>query len=145
LATKTTADALVLRALCRWVDFHESGNAALGDPIEADLTSALAQARVDGEGNAVLARIYSHRAALRRALGAQNWPATLADLNSAVDADTSQPLYVLDRAVAWMRRGDSAAAVRDFDLYLQRDTLMGARGDLARQLRDEVRPRTATP
>ena len=137
LSTSATADALVVRALCRWLVFDDTGE--LGEAAEQDLTDALAVARADGAEAAALARIYSHRAALRRARGA-GWPATLADLDAAVEADTAQPLYVLDRAVARLQRGDSAAAVRDLDRYLQLDTLASARGDFARQLRDEARP-----
>ena len=145
LVGNETAEGFVARALCRWVEFHATGDAELGEAVEADLTSALAQARVEGADDATLARIYSHRAALRRALGPASWPATLADLNAAIQADTSRPLYVLDRAVARMRRGDSAAAVQDLDRYLQLDTTGGAQGELARQLREDVRPRIGRP
>jgi len=145
LAAAETADALVTRALCHWVEFHTMGSAEAGEAAEADLTSALAQARVDGAEDAVLARIYSHRAALRRALGNENWPSALADLNAAIDADTSQSIYVLDRAVARMRHGDSSAAVLDLNRYLQLDTTNTARGDLARQLREEMQARAPRP
>ncbi|GAB5535617.1 MAG: hypothetical protein Rubg2KO_18660 [Rubricoccaceae bacterium] len=141
LAFEETSGALVVRALCRWVEFHSTGDAEAGAVAEADLTHALERARTDGAESDALARIHSHRAALRRALGDENWPSTLADLNAAIDADTSQPLYVLDRAVARMRRGDSSAAVLDLDRYLQLDTVNTARGDLARQLREEMQPR----
>ena len=142
LNASATADALVVRALCRWLVFDDTGE--MGADAEGDLTEALAVARADGADAPTLARIYSHRAALRRALGAE-WPATLADLDAAVEADTAQPIYVLDRAVARLQRGDSATAVRDLDRYLQLDTLDTARGDFARQLRDEAQPRTARP
>lgn len=145
LTEAQSSDALVARALCRWVDFHATGNAETGEAVEEDLTRALAQARVDGADEATLARIYSHRAALRRALDPAVWPATLADLNAAVEADTSRHLYVLDRAVARLRRGDSAAAARDLDWYLQLDTLVGPQGDLARELRDSVRAGAGRP
>ena len=142
LSASQTSDALVVRALCRWLVFDETGEG--GEDAESDLTEALAVARADGADAPTLARIYSHRAALRRALGA-GWPATLADLDAAVAADTAQSLYVLDRAVARLQRGDSATAVRDLDRYLQLDTLDGARGDFARQLREEAQPRAARP
>lgn len=145
VAATPTAEALVARALCRWVEFHSTGRTEVGEAVEADLTSALAQARVADADEATLARIYSHRAALRRSLGPGKWPATLADLNAAIEADTSRALYVFDRAVARIRHGDSAGAVRDLERYLRLDTLSGARGDLARQLRDDIRPRVATP
>ncbi|MEO0557474.1 MAG: tetratricopeptide repeat protein, partial [Bacteroidota bacterium] len=144
LSDAETADALVVRALCRWVEFHATGDAAVGELVETDLTNALAQARAERAESFVLARIYSHRAALRRALGEDHWPSTLEDLNAAIDADTSQSLYVLDRAVARMRHGDTAAAVRDLDRFLQLDTVNVARGDLARQLREEMRPSSET-
>ena len=138
------ADAHVAQAFCHWIRFDETGDDADGEAAQAALTKALAEARADGAGPAALARIYSHRAALRRARGGP-WPVTLADLDAAVEGDTLQPLYVLDRAVARARQGDSAAAVRDFDRYLALDTLDAARADFARRFRDEVQPRRAAP
>lgn len=145
LAAEETPDALVVRSLCRWVEFHSTRDADLGEAIEADLSRALDVARADGADDAVLARIYSHRAALRRARGTANWPGTLADLNAAIAADTTQPLYLLDRAVARLRHGDSLAAVNDLDRFLQLDTVNTARADFARELREEVQPRRARP
>lgn len=133
------ADVLATRGLCRAVRFA-------ADSVQADARAAFADlsAAVDGITAAPdafatpLGQLYNQRAFVVRAMRPDDWPAAIADLSRAVEADPQNSAFVLDRGVAYALSGDTARARADL-----RQVERLAPGDAARPLRDLLGTRRA--
>ena len=112
-------DALTTRGLCYWT------RSATGDDPDADaarayddLTAAIEAARAGAAHATPLDRIYSHRAFAAQARDGAGWGGTLADLDEAVRLAPRDPTHTLDRGVARLAAGDTAAARLDLARFL---------------------------
>ena len=125
-----SVDGLTTRGLCYWTR-SATGDAPDADAALAydDLTAAIDAARAGAEHATPLDRIYSHRAFVAQARGGAGWDATLADLDEAVRLAPRDPTHTLDRGVARLAAGDSAAARLD----LRRFLVLADSADVARR------------
>ena len=114
-----SVDALTTRGLCYW-----TRSATGGDPdadaalAYDDLTAAIDAAHAGAEHATPLDRIYSHRAFVARATAGAGWDGTLEDLDEAVRLAPRDPMHTLDRGVARLAAGDTAAARLDLERFL---------------------------
>lgn len=126
-----SVDALATRGLCYWTraslsdaDPERDVDHALGD-----LTAAIGAAEGGAEHATPLDRLYSHRAFVARARDGAGWRETLDDLDAAVRLAPRDPTHALDRGVARLAAGDTAAARRDLARFL----VLADSGDVAKR------------
>ena len=137
------ADVLATRGLCRAVRFA-------ADSVQADARAAFADlsAAIDGVTAAPdafatpLGQLYNQRAFVVRAMRPDDWPAAIADLGRAVEADPRNAVFVLDRGVARALSGDTTAARTDLRLF---ERLAPGDTARARALRDLLASPRGTP
>ena len=129
------ADVLAMRGLCRSVRFA-------ADSVQADARAALddlsaALALLDARPGAFQVapdRLYHQRAFATQALRPDDAAAPLADLDRAVAAAPSNPVYVLDRGVARAMAGDTTGARADLRQFVALAPQDSARADALRGL-----------
>ena len=113
-----SVDALATRGLCYWTRSATTGGDPDAEAAHADLTAAIDAARDGAEHATPLDRLYAHRAFAARARDGAGWDETLADLDEAVRLAPRDPAHTLDRGVARLAAGDTAAGRRDLARFL---------------------------
>ena len=135
-----SVDALTTRGLCYWT------RSATADDPDADaalayddLSAAIDAAEAGADHATPLDRIYAHRAFVARATGGAGWDRTLGDLDAAVRLAPRDPMHTLDRGVARLAAGDTAAARLDLERFLVlADSSDTARRDLVEAMIEET-------
>ena len=114
-----SVDALTTRGLCYWTR-SATGDASDADAALAydDLSAAIDVAEAGADHATPLDRIYAHRAFVARAADGAGWDRTLGDLDEAVRLAPRDPTHTLDRGVARLAAGDTAAARLDLERFL---------------------------
>lgn len=137
--TDGAPDPLVLRGLCYWTRWDQSGDASDAEQAYSDLSSAIT-AIEDGASAAMpLDRVYSHRAFVAQALDG-GWERTVEDLGRATELAPDNATHAIDYGVARALVQDTAGARREFRRFLSLtdDSTDAERRDLAESLLDDL-------
>ena len=129
------ADPLVLRGLCHWTRWDQTGDESDAERAYRDLSDAIAILEDGGEADAPLDRVYSYRAFVANALDGE-WERTVEDLGRAVELAPDNATHVMDYGVARSYAGDTVGARRELErfLALTSDSADAQRRDLAESL-----------
>jgi tetratricopeptide (TPR) repeat protein len=112
-------DALATRGLCRAVRFAADSVQADARAAFADLTAAIDTISAAPDAfETPLGTLYNQRAFVVQSMRPGDWPATLADLGRAVEAEPRNSAYVFDRGLAFAMAGDTARARADLRRFL---------------------------
>ncbi|MGB3543037.1 hypothetical protein [Rubrivirga sp.] len=110
-------DPLVLRGLCHWTQWDQTGDEADAERAYQDLTTAIDAIEAGQKGDTPLDRIYSYRAFVANALDGE-WARTVEDLGQAVELAPGNATHAMDHGVARSYVGDTAGARRELERFL---------------------------
>lgn len=129
------ADPHVLRGLCYWTQWDQTGDASDAEQAYEDLTAAISAVEDGRDAGTPLDRIYSYRAFVAHALD-DKWERTVEDLGRAAELAPGNPTHAIDHGVARSYVGDTVGARREIQRYLALtgDSTESQRRDLAESL-----------
>lgn len=138
-------DPRVLRGLCYWTRWDETGEEDDARQAYYDLTAAIDALEDGGEANTPLDRIYSYRAFVAHAIDDQ-WERTVEDLGRAARLAPRNATHAIDHGVARSYIGDTVGARRELQrfLVLTNDSTESQRRDLAESLLADLEGASAT-